>query len=314
MANAKVVGCCSCCILLVLAIILPLSFDSIDPLHYGLKYNTITKNMVSDTVFHGGLYFTGPFGSFIRFPNTLVTSHFGTGSNSNGPRISTRTKEGLPLSLDISFQYRLDVTRLAALYRQFNLDYEATFERIAREQILRSAGEYEAPIYWQDRRSIGAEMQRLIKSGLEGVFADVQLLQLLEIVLPEQYEDSIVMTQVEAQNVRQQQFEQEAQQITSYTTTLMTEANANVTVVEQTAQADAILMKQTATSEANSVTVHAESNAYKETMKQLNINPPDLAEYIWLHQINDMDSATVLTDVKNSIVQVPTKNMHHSEL
>jgi len=311
-AQAKCIGCCSCCLLLILAIILPLSFDSIDNLHSGLKYNTITKNMVSDTVFHRGLYFTGPFVRFIRFPNTLVTIHFGAGGGANGPLISTRTKEGLPLKLDISFQYRLQHDKLAELYRQFNLDYEATYERIAREQILRSAGEYEAPVYWQDRRSIGAEMQRLIGNGLKGVYADVSLLQMLEIVLPDQYEDSIVATQVEAQNVRRKQFEQEAQQILSFTTTLMTEANANVTVVGQMAEADATILRQTALSEANNVTIQAEIAAYKETKDSLKLTATDLAQYIWLHQIFDMDKATVLTDVKNSIVQVPVKR--HTDL
>ena len=37
---------------------------------------------------------------------------------------------------------------IPALYSMNNIEYEATFIRIARDTILQSAGNYEAPKYW----------------------------------------------------------------------------------------------------------------------------------------------------------------------
>ena len=55
--------------------ILLLSLGSVEPLHYGITMNVITKN-VGTTTYDNGRYLIGPFDSFIKYPSYLVTVEF----------------------------------------------------------------------------------------------------------------------------------------------------------------------------------------------------------------------------------------------
>lgn len=296
-------SCCGC-LGFVLILLLSFSFSTIDPLSWALKYNTITKTISSADVYEPGLYFIGPFHRFVLFPNHQVTVHFGDGSNTNGPVLSTRTNEGLPLGLDVAFQYRLLKPKLHELYLEFNDQFGITFDRIARERILRIAGKYEAPSYWFERKLIGTDMLHQVNDEFTKVFAEVLGFQLLQVNLPDGYEDSIVATQVEAQNVRRKQFEQEAQRIWSYTSTLIVAAHANVTVVENTAMADALYITNKAQALAKNTTVTAEQASYKAIKDRLTLDKEELSEYMWLNRIKGKRMATVMVDMQNSMIAV----------
>jgi len=91
-----------------------------------------------------------------------------------------------------------------------NRDYETTFIRIARDVLLQSAGKYEAPTYWvnhsyisnfymineEKRGKISDDMRSQLDVELQKAHARCIQLQLLNIELPDQYENSIVDTQV----------------------------------------------------------------------------------------------------------------------
>merc|ERR1711971_635984 len=173
---------------------------------------------------------------------------------------------------DVAFQYRLLKPKLHELYLEFNDQFGITFDRIARERILRIAGKYEAPSYWFERKKIGTDMLHQVNDEFTKVFAEVLGFQLLQVNLPDGYENSIVATQVEAQNVRRKQFEQEAQRISSYTSTLIVAAHANVTVVENTAMADALYITNKAQALAKNTTVTAEQASYKAIKDRLTLD------------------------------------------
>ena len=47
-----------------------------------------------------------------------------------------------------------------------NLEYEQTFVRIARDIILQTAGDYEAPEYWVGRKEIAIKMRKELNKEL----------------------------------------------------------------------------------------------------------------------------------------------------
>lgn len=49
---------------------------TVEPIEFGLKYNSITKTVDNSKVYAGGWYFIGPFASFITFPATSVNIDF----------------------------------------------------------------------------------------------------------------------------------------------------------------------------------------------------------------------------------------------
>lgn len=72
--------------------------------------------------------------------------------------------------------------------------YEHLFQKIARDVILQQAGEYPAPMYWLNRTFIGNEFKVALNKTLANVHATCTGLMLLNIDLPNSYEDAIVNT------------------------------------------------------------------------------------------------------------------------
>merc|ERR1719414_1134957 len=120
------------------------------------------------------------------FPATAQTIEFSERAMlSSSGMLHTRTKEGLGLHLSIAFQYKLDPEQLPELYRLTNYQYEGIFTRIARDQLLEAASEYEGPQYWLQRHHIGTHMRKLVDDQLRASHASVWGLQLLVIDLPD---------------------------------------------------------------------------------------------------------------------------------
>ena len=113
---------CSAC-LGVVAIVLIIgglawSAGTVEPIQYGLKYNTLSKSVDTLNVYEGGWYVIGPFNSFISFPRTQVNIDFSNLPNSKSAPLQCRS-EGLPITLSFSFQYQLIKENIPDLYRMY---------------------------------------------------------------------------------------------------------------------------------------------------------------------------------------------------
>jgi hypothetical protein len=82
------------------------------------------------------------------------------------------------------------------MYRLLQNDYESVFTRIARNAVLRVAGDYAAPEYWQKRTVIGEDMREQLEQEMAEANAEVSAFMLLKIDLPDTYENAIVETEV----------------------------------------------------------------------------------------------------------------------
>lgn len=85
--------------------------------------------------------------------------------------LKTRTSEGLGLELFVSYQYLINKENLTQLYDLANTNYQGTYNRIARDTILKVASDYTAEEYWLDRKKIGNRMQKDLNDQLNQVFA-----------------------------------------------------------------------------------------------------------------------------------------------
>ena len=108
-------GCCCTVVLLVLAVAgIAYCAGTVEPIAYGLKYNTLSKNVDTTTVYEGGWYIIGPFNKFIQFPRTQVNYDF-----SDLPGAKQRpidAKSGVAITMSFSFQYQLVREQLPSLY------------------------------------------------------------------------------------------------------------------------------------------------------------------------------------------------------
>lgn len=75
--------------------------------------------------------------SFIRFPKNVQTIEFSTSGSANGKPLQSRTKDGLEVSIVVSFQYKYPLTHSSShrilqnqtydLYMKYGKDYEKIY-------------------------------------------------------------------------------------------------------------------------------------------------------------------------------------------
>lgn len=203
------------------------SFSSVGPLEYGLHFSNWNNKMVTNDdgtldVYEGGRYFIGLGHTFITFPTNCVTIDFSNDPMAKNAPLVTRTKDGLPVTIEIALQYKLKPEALLQLYTELNIGYEAAFVRNARDALLEEAGDHLATEYWEHRKLIGSLMlERLSEApGLEE-FAEIRGVQLLTVILPSAYELSIMQTQVSVQEQKKAAFEQAVERVNSETSQLV---------------------------------------------------------------------------------------------
>ncbi|CAD8105788.1 unnamed protein product [Paramecium primaurelia] len=268
------------CFATFLLIILIIGWDVVEITNWGLKCNSISKQC-DKQIYAPGRYLVGPFNSFFNFPGSRQAIEFSDDKRAQSQPLKTRTAEGLTLSLHVSFQYQLIKNEIALLYAMAGLNYEATFIRMARDTILQAAGRFEAPKYWTNRRNITEVMQKQLEEELKKAHANCVSLQILDIDLPDQYEDSIVQTQIEVQKKTMKQFEQKAQMILNDILVMRAQNDQEIFVIHAQAQADAFSITQAAQAKANKLLLEAESKGYEMIQKNLELSQEEFNQYLY---------------------------------
>jgi len=126
MANrGAIVGLVGCgvCILITVLIFVLVSIGTVEPIEYGIKYNSITKKVDMDKVYTGGWYFIGIFNSFKTFPSTLVNMDFANYPDRASPPLVVKDSDGQEMYLSFSIQYKLKQKEIGKLYGQYQDQY-----------------------------------------------------------------------------------------------------------------------------------------------------------------------------------------------
>jgi len=187
MEDSQKVGMCACCfvtLVVLAAIFVSMAVETIAPIEYGIIYNTISKSIEKENVYDGGWHYVGLTSSFLKFPATIQNVEFSNLSGAESFPISARTREGLTVTLHISFQYKLMKDKIGDLYNDFTTQYEKTFITRARGAIIEESSKYNSGEYWTNRKAIGASMLKTINERLNVAFATCESLQILSIDLP----------------------------------------------------------------------------------------------------------------------------------
>jgi hypothetical protein len=224
-ADVKVVPVCICfwvCSALIFAIIaLPLSFKALDQGRYALKLNWHTQEISDDTVVEPGMYYLGIGNMFVEFPSTMQTMYFirgdrGVDEDEDHPSIlrgplRARSSDGLEMIVSVSFQWQLSAKSLRPLYDilgggtlETSL-YRDEFVRFARAAIVKSCANFAADKFFTNRTLITGDMLQKVRAEFEqpaiGLDLTIRGLQLREVDLPDDYDDEIVRTQEQMQEV-----------------------------------------------------------------------------------------------------------------
>lgn len=142
----------------MLGVFLFLSLDSLSYNQIGLNYSSYFKSIENKT-YSSGYHFIGLGHDFIPYEQTISTMEFSNSSQATLPPISCRTKDGLKLDLEVSFQYRVQKDKIYTIYTTFASEMKNVLLRVAIDSISDTATRYSSSNFFVNRSQISDVMQ-----------------------------------------------------------------------------------------------------------------------------------------------------------
>ncbi len=171
------------------------------------------------------------------------------------PAITVLDKRGLPVSIELTVQYRLNAEYAAQTISNWGFSWEEKIiNPVVRDVVRNVIGNYEAEALPTKRNAIATAIEQgMLESiqTLKNAPAELQSVQLREIVLPQKVKDQIERVQLAKQQV--QQAEQEVQKAKQDALKRAAEAQGQADAVRIAAEgkAQAITIEADATAKAN---------------------------------------------------------------
>lgn len=321
-AELKVVPicCCSiCCFLLIFTIIaLPMSFKSLEQGKYALQLNWQTQKIGDEVLTEPGMYMVGLGNMLVEFPSTFQTMYFVgdsrgiAGSETDVKRgpIKARSMDGLEMSISISFQWQLEKRSLLPLYEilgggdlEDNL-YRDEFVRFARAAVIESCADWSAESFFKNRTSITAMMEEKMRSAFNdvdrGLILKIQGLQLREVDLPDAFDEEIIKTQENMQEVEVAKAERDEQRISMEREVMVTEEKVKQMVEESLGVAEKTRLMNEAVVNQMLYYQKKQAEANAEVLQKFKDDPEPyerLFEMMELRAISDHDSSKMLINM-----------------
>jgi regulator of protease activity HflC (stomatin/prohibitin superfamily) len=225
-----------------------------------------TNGKYSDQALLPGLHFIIPViqkvytvDTKVRIINYASSIEAGSGSTAQGimvkPAITVLDKRGLPVAIELTVQYRLNAQFAAQTISNWGFSWEdKIINPVVRDIVRNIVGNYDAESLPQMRNSIAAEIDVGIRKSVEGLEnspAELQSVQLREIVLPTKVKEQIEQVQIAKQQV--QRAEQEVQRAEQEALRRAAEARgvAEKARIEAQGIADAVTIEAEAKAKAN---------------------------------------------------------------
>jgi len=223
-----------------------------------------TNGKYQDQALLPGLHFIVPVIQKVYVVDTKVriynyASRIEANSNTSGigskPAITVLDKRGLPVSIELTVQYRLNAQFAAQTISNWGFSWEdKIINPVVRDVVRNVVGKYDAESLPQLRNKIATEIDKNVRdniANLKNSPADLQSVQLREIGLPQKVKEQIENVQVAKQEVQkaQQQVERAKQDALK----LAAEAKgiAQKKRIEAQGIADAITIEAEAKAKAN---------------------------------------------------------------
>jgi regulator of protease activity HflC (stomatin/prohibitin superfamily) len=256
-----------------------MSFASLPTVEYGLDYNAITLTVDNKTFSQAGLYFLGLGHSFIKFPRTIQTIEF---NQAHQDLLHTRTADGLPLTLGVSFQYRFIPQHLHTLYLAYKNDHVHVYENTATAVIANVACNYSAYTFFNDKQGIAAVMQQVLATQFQQkLYAQIEALQINYIQLPDTFQNAILESISTKQNITRSSRFKENMQVTFETNLMVASQRKNQTIIEATGVANQRQQQALANAQVTEQQVSAEMYAYGNISAALGLPTASGLDYIW---------------------------------
>lgn len=212
-----------------------------------------TNGKYSDQSLLPGLHFLIPVIQKVYIVDTKVRIINYTDSADRGaatgegillkPSITVLDKRGLPVAIDLTVQYRLNAQLAAQTISNWGFSWEdKIIDPVARDIVRNVVGQYEAEVLPIMRNTIATQIEAGIRKSVQGQKnspAELESIQLREIILPAKVKEQIERVQVAKQEVERAQQEVERAKQEAIKKETEAQGVANALTIEAQAQAKA---------------------------------------------------------------------------
>ena len=230
--------------------------------------------------------------------------------------LHTRTADGLPLTLGVSFQYRFIPQHLHTLYLAYKNDHVHVYENTATAVIANVACNYSAYTFFNDKQGIAAVMQQVLATQFQQkLYAQIEALQIKcatskwssdprtstglapdlltrvpagalhwgrsYIQLPDTFQNAILESISTKQNITRSSRFKENMQVTFETNLMVASQRKNQTIIEATGVANQRQQQALANAQVTEQQVSAEMYAYGNISAALGLPTAAGLDYIW---------------------------------
>lgn len=171
------------------------------------------------------------------------------------PSITVLDKRGLPVGIELTVQYRLNAATAAQTISNWGFSWEEKIVNpVVRDVVRNVVGQYDAESLPTKRNEMTAAIDLGIRTsidGLENAPANLESIQLREIVLPVKVKEQIERVQLAKQQVEQAQQEVERAKQDAFKSAETARGLAEAVKIEAKGKAEAITIEADANAKAN---------------------------------------------------------------
>jgi len=171
------------------------------------------------------------------------------------PPITVLDKRGLPVTIELTVQYQLNKTYASQTISKWGVSWEEKIiNPVVRDIVRNIVGAYEAETLPVKRNEIAVLIDTKIReriNSLDNSPAQLQSVQLREIILPAKVKEQIERVQLAKQEVEKAQQEVERAKQTAFKKQELARGTAEAKKIESQGIADATLIEATAKAKAN---------------------------------------------------------------
>jgi len=282
--------CCGVFPVLLYIILMAMSYKVLSPLESGVKKNTIS-NAISDKLFSSGRHYVNPTHTFIIFPTTLQTIEFSYDEDADAPPLKIPTEGGQIIIVELSFQYRLMTSKLAQLYKSYEVKFKSKYISIARGSLQIHGANFPVTQWYQNRIQIGQSMHSYLNELLQReYFCSIEHFQLRNIKPPFTINKNILQKAVSQEATNLEREKKEAKKTRAQAQTLVAEYTKEERIVNATADYKAKVITNSANALSIKITLEKKASAYKQLKDSLNFTNSEFLRYKYINVIRNAKS------------------------
>lgn len=299
--------------LLCVAVVVPTVFLSFHTIRYDQMafVRDIYGKADTSQVYTQGRYFLLLTKTFVSFDRTYEPISY---TQAKGNALQVALSNGVQISLDLMFEYRVHEHNLAKLYNQFSTSYLSQISTVAESTIKSVVIQFQEIDYVQNRdvitRVIGEAVQAKLADEIF-VFAPAEKFQLMNVYFPESVVIRNLEASIEIQNNEIAELQQLVVSIQQETARQVAEVNAQSTQAVALAQIESNELIQRAKNSVNNVAVEARALGLQAFFNTLNVNDPQVIDQLvtYLDILDSTGNIKLLSfgnqnSTLNTIVQV----------